>query len=399
MIIAHKKKSVLENQIMNTHISDPSDMSESPMKNLSPSARSARSPLSPLRDNSNVMPPADQSDKVDKEWGSAEKEGGYINLDNAFQDNLDNGQDLDTQIPRGEVIRDKTMTPMLTPNLDAMGMKNIQQEAPNAALIGKTEEAGERWCCMRGESTDMPRKERLFGLIKVIANVANAAIGSGVLAFPFAFSQSGMALGVIATVSCGIFCTISMTVLTKCARNYGAATYPDLAYRMYGKRGKQAMLFTQILYTFFTLVAYLIVLGTMLSPFIKDITGSAVGKMPHAAISIGVGVLALPLCLMRNMDKLSFTSIIGIFSMLYTCAVIWSYGATQPATDDPEIGDPKAFNWKVHTLLLPLSLALFLSAACSVFPNCCCCAVVHLHMPQVVISCCCSIGSCILAAH
>jgi hypothetical protein len=37
----------------------------------------------------------------------------------------------------------------------------------------------------------------------------------------------------------------------------------DLAFKMYGMRGKQTMLLTQVLYTFFTGVAYLIVLSTM----------------------------------------------------------------------------------------------------------------------------------------
>ena len=45
---------------------------------------------------------------------------------------------------------------------------------------------------------------------------------------------------------------------------------------MYGTRGKQTMLLTQVLYTFFTGVAYLIVLSTMVGPFvaIANISGT-----------------------------------------------------------------------------------------------------------------------------
>ena len=234
-----------------------------------------------------------------------------------------------------------------------------------STLIGDDEDfdgsAEPRWCCMRGESSSYSRQDRVAALIKVIANVSNAALGSGLLAFPFAYSQAGSILGLIVTVLCGIVCAISLTVLAKCARNHDAATYPDLADKMYGHRGKQVMLIAQIGYTFATTVGYLIVLGTMVAPFISD-NGS---KLLHSTVSVCAGLAALPLCLMRSIDNLGPTSIIGVIAMLFTCTVIAYYGLSEPASESRSAAlrasEPSSFNMKACAFqAVPVSPSLLL---------------------------------------
>ena len=132
-------------------------------------------------------------------------------------------------------------------------------------------------------------------------------------------------------------------VLTKAARLYEVTTYQDLAFAMYGKVGKRVLLINQILYTFFTGVAYLIVLSTMIQPLVH----SNVDKTTIRSIVIAcAGVGILPLTLMRSIDKLGFTSLVGIAAMLFTCTVVWYYGTTEPL-DDPSIGNAEPFHWKV----------------------------------------------------
>ena len=63
--------------------------------------------------------------------------------------------------------------------------------------------------------------------------MANAAIGSGVLAFPFAYAQAGWVMGALITIFCGFLLSISMCVLVKAARTHNASTYQVRASRVH----------------------------------------------------------------------------------------------------------------------------------------------------------------------
>ena len=74
--------------------------------------------------------------------------------------------------------------------------------------------------------------------IFAVVNVSIAATGTGFLAFPFAFSQAGMALGVALCVITSLLCGYSLVVIAHCANQYQAKSYQQLVYLMFGVRAQ-----------------------------------------------------------------------------------------------------------------------------------------------------------------
>ena len=104
--------------------------------------------------------------------------------------------------------------------------------------------------------------------------------------------------------------------------------------------------------TFFTGVAYLIVMSNMIGPFIahgSNGTDALATTTQESAIIACVGVAVLPLCLMRSIDKLGFASILGIVAMFFTSGVVVYYGITMPLSE-PDLGTTKMFNFQVRRL-------------------------------------------------
>jgi amino acid permease len=116
---------------------------------------------------------------------------------------------------------------------------------------------------MKGITSDYSRPARIQKLANAVFNVSNAAIGSGVLAFPFAYKQSGLVLGVIVTICAASLLSFTLTILARCAREFEVNSYQALAGAMYGKSARNMLLGTQFVYCFFAGIAYLMVLSRL----------------------------------------------------------------------------------------------------------------------------------------
>jgi amino acid permease len=225
-----------------------------------------------------------------------------------------------------------------------------QLDGPNDELIDfdslnpDNDGGAERCCCMKGKSSDHSRTQRIQKLANAVFNVSNAAIGSGVLAFPFAYRQSGYVLGMIITIGASFLLGYSLSVLSRYAREHDAQTYQELAFKVFGAKAKLGIVTTQVTYCFFTGIAYLMVLSSMVLPALQGAFGE---ELTRSHVVVGVTVLVLPLCLLRNIDKLGFTSTVGILSMGYACGVIMYYSlTTQRDPNTPPAFEARAFNLK-----------------------------------------------------
>jgi hypothetical protein len=69
-------------------------------------------------------------------------------------------------------------------------------------------------------------------------NVSNAAMGTGVLAFPLAYKQAGWLFGTILTLVYGVIMTTTLIIIARAARQYDAISYQDLLGQMFGPKTK-----------------------------------------------------------------------------------------------------------------------------------------------------------------
>lgn len=73
-------------------------------------------------------------------------------------------------------------------------------------------------------------------------NVSNAAMGTGVLAFPLAYKQAGWLFGTLLTLGYGVIMTITLIIIARAARQYEAISYQDLLGQMFGPKTKSFLM-------------------------------------------------------------------------------------------------------------------------------------------------------------
>merc|ERR1719471_164001 len=170
---------------------------------------------------------------------------------------------------------------------------------------------------MRGISTPEPRKKRIASFFYSVFNTANAALGTGVLCFPFGFKQSGWVMGCIITVVFALIIGYSLTIILRCARMYDCGDYQKLVCKMYGHNAGRFLTVAILTLQFLTCVAYLLVMGTSINSL-----ASNVEFLSKNVVICICGALVFPICCLRTMDKLGFTSFLGVAAVWFTVGMI-----------------------------------------------------------------------------
>ena len=73
-------------------------------------------------------------------------------------------------------------------------------------------------------------------------NVSNAAMGTGVLAFPLAYKQAGWLFGSMLTLGYGVIMTITLIIIARAARQHDAISYQHLLGQMFGPKTKSFLM-------------------------------------------------------------------------------------------------------------------------------------------------------------
>jgi amino acid permease len=164
------------------------------------------------------------------------------------------------------------------------------------------------------DSSLLARKQGKASITSSVLNLANTIMGTGILALPYALSESGIVLGVIFLFFSTAFGMLSLFLLSEAARATGRpasfftvceAAYPRLSV---------IVDFIVVFNGFLACLSFMIVASDSLSELI-------VGGPPRQIWTFLSLALVTPLCLLRRLDALKFTSAlsfvaIGFISML-----------------------------------------------------------------------------------
>ena len=183
-----------------------------------------------------------------------------------------------------------------------------------------------------------------------IFNILSNVVGGGVLALPYAYAHTGMALGTVLLIAVGSMSGFSMWILMTCSHRLhlngepDAFSYKAMMIRAWGPfMGKVIEAFI-VWYTFGCCVGYASVTGSSLAPLAKnwlELHGIWESRITWTCIA---GVVFAISSSARNLAELKFTSMLAFLTILYVvlCVVIRLF--------DPESGRPhvdhtaKAFN-------------------------------------------------------
>ena len=125
----------------------------------------------------------------------------------------------------------------------SLGEMSHSERARTVSLLShadRAELAPKRWG-MRGLSTGHSRWTRCKHLLSALFNTANAAVGSGILAFPYAFSVAGWGLALLISCCAGAVNCYSLTVVLRCARKHNTWSYQAIVAKLYGRRAEQLL--------------------------------------------------------------------------------------------------------------------------------------------------------------
>jgi sodium-coupled neutral amino acid transporter 7/8 len=164
-----------------------------------------------------------------------------------------------------------------------------------------------------------------------IFTLANSAIGSGILAFPFAFMKAGLGGGLIITLIFAMVMGASLHFITACV----AATqlvdprirsYEELAAFVGGTKLRTLLEITLLVYLVGCCIGFLIIVGDMATPILSPLLLHAFQfdtDQSRQCIIVGVSlIIILPLCLLKKISALSFSSAFAVCAVTYMVGTI-----------------------------------------------------------------------------
>ncbi|KAJ9435063.1 hypothetical protein DIPPA_63656 [Diplonema papillatum] len=183
----------------------------------------------------------------------------------------------------------------------------------------------------------------------VIFNLSCTTMGVGILSLATTFKYCGLILGPMLMVACAILTyisTVSMLKVTSLQRATGdpvsrMPTQEAMAEYTMGKKGRIWVQVVLILLCMGTLIAYQVSIKSLLWSGVKALIPSdTVDTLSDHHINdkvcmlIGLSCVSLPLCFLRSLNGLAFTSFLSCVSITYFVLISVVYLAVHPHTSN-----------------------------------------------------------------
>ena len=196
-----------------------------------------------------------------------------------------------------------------------------------------------------------------------IVNLTNTIVGGGILALPFAFSTCGFLLGSLFLLVFGGASWFGLHLLSSCALKIGLPgsfrTITTAALPNWAASVDIVVAFK----CFGVACSYLVIVGDTLPPLVRLAGGS--GWIADRRVSVLLGSSCmLPLCYLKKLDGLKFTSTLSlVFVSFLTCVIIMaaflpSLGASKDSSTDA-VNEDRALVLFTSTTLPSLTVFIF----------------------------------------
>lgn len=145
-----------------------------------------------------------------------------------------------------------------------------------------------------------------------IANLSKTIIGAGMLAMPYAYRADGIILGSLIIVIAGITAGFGLYLQLRSARFLpeGQATFFGVCSISYPHLSS-LFDFSVFLQCFGSAVSYLVIIGDLLPDLVNN------DQFNRTAAILLSTIIIVPLCYLKNLDSLKYTSIVGLVAIAY----------------------------------------------------------------------------------
>nr|XP_033813477.1 sodium-coupled neutral amino acid transporter 1 [Geotrypetes seraphini] len=160
-----------------------------------------------------------------------------------------------------------------------------------------------------------------------IFNLSNAIMGSGILGLAFALANTGIFLFVILLVSVTFLSVYSINLLLTCSKVTGCMVYEKLGEQAFDTPGKLLVFGSTSLQNIGAMLSYLFIVKNELPSAIKFLLGEENNSLEwyvdgrfHVVI-VTIGII-FPLCLLKNLGYLGYTSGFSLACMFFFLIVV-----------------------------------------------------------------------------
>ena len=163
-----------------------------------------------------------------------------------------------------------------------------------------------------------------------VFNLTNTILGSGTLAVAYTCKEGGyvsfvIIMAIMALMSHYAVVLIFETVELSKFKPGDTVTYGLLGKKLYGRTGELVAEWAVTLQQLGACVGYVVIIGDVLWP-ITGLATQVFAEWEWLTQLLVVMLIIFPICLLRNMDALKFTSLIAIICILLTALVLAVYG-------------------------------------------------------------------------
>ncbi|XP_074840168.1 sodium-coupled neutral amino acid symporter 1 [Carettochelys insculpta] len=160
-----------------------------------------------------------------------------------------------------------------------------------------------------------------------VFNLSNAIMGSGILGLAFALANTGIVLFMFLLTSVTFLSIYSINLLLECSRETGCMVYEKLGEQVFGTLGKMIVFGSTSLQNIGAMLSYLFIVKNELPSAIKFLMGKEEafsawyvdGRILVVAVTFAV---ILPLCLLKNLGYLGYTSGFSLGCMVFFLIVV-----------------------------------------------------------------------------
>lgn len=191
--------------------------------------------------------------------------------------------------------------------------------------------------------------------LKVFFLLFKALVGSGVLFLPGAFMHGGLLFSTITMFIFGVLTFLCYIVLIKSKSVFGKSSFGELGYLTYGSPLKYCIM-VSILFSQVGFVAtYILFTAENMKTFFQSTFHLNIAS---STIVIGQCILLIPLVLIRDLTKLSFTSLVSSTFIIIGLVIIFFFCGEQLIHEGvgPNI---QQFNGKTWSMLIGVAVTAF----------------------------------------
>ena len=220
------------------------------------------------------------------------------------------------------------MKPDTRSSSNDLGSKEI---IPTEAKIYKTIEGSSDLI----HSSSISPKRKKSSIISTALLLSNACLGTTIFTFAVKAKSFGLVWFLVAAVIVGIINYWTIMAGAKASSKYDIDDYSELTERILGKKAKTILNCVLVVYSYACMMCFLALLFPLFGRFIQNIAynkkyetyddflddkwGKLYIKVPFY---IGISLAISLMCLIDDINKLSFSSYIGVGAILYSILII-----------------------------------------------------------------------------